>query len=27
MTKAWNDQNNQDGLRPNSLQVQLYPDG
>ncbi|EOV2483505.1 Cna B-type domain-containing protein [Enterococcus hirae] len=27
VTKAWNDQNNQDGLRPNSVQVQLYADG
>ena len=24
VTKAWNDQNNQDGKRPNSINVQLY---
>ncbi|MHC5227786.1 Cna B-type domain-containing protein [Enterococcus sp. LJL99] len=24
VTKAWNDKNNQDGIRPNSIQVQLY---
>ncbi|MDN3109679.1 Cna B-type domain-containing protein [Enterococcus faecalis] len=24
VTKAWNDSNNQDGLRPNSVKVQLY---
>lgn len=27
VTKAWNDGNNQDGLRPNSIEVQLYADG
>ncbi|UDM48173.1 Cna B-type domain-containing protein (plasmid) [Enterococcus faecalis] len=27
VTKAWNDKNNQDGLRPGSIQVQLYADG
>ncbi|OSM15282.1 hypothetical protein B6S40_15345, partial [Enterococcus faecalis] len=27
VTKAWNDNNNQDGLRPNSVQAQLYANG
>ena len=27
ITKAWDDQNNQDGIRPNQIQVQLYADG
>ena len=27
VTKAWDDQNNQDGKRPESVQVQLYADG
>ena len=27
VTKAWNDNNNQDGLRPNEIKVQLYADG
>ncbi|MGY3749608.1 Cna B-type domain-containing protein [Vagococcus acidifermentans] len=27
VTKAWADNNNQDGMRPNSIQVQLYADG
>ncbi|KAF1296903.1 hypothetical protein BAU15_14465 [Enterococcus sp. JM4C] len=27
VTKVWNDGNNQDGLRPTSVQVQLYADG
>ena len=27
VTKAWNDNNNQDGIRPASIQVQLYADG
>ncbi|CAH0417800.1 Cna B-type domain-containing protein [Periweissella ghanensis] len=27
VTKAWNDQNNQDGTRPSSIQVQLYRNG
>ena len=27
VTKAWNDSNNQDGLRPNSVKVQLYANG
>ncbi len=27
VTKAWNDSNNQDGIRPNSIEVQLYADG
>ena len=27
VTKAWDDANNQDGLRPESVQVQLYADG
>ncbi|MGG5331733.1 Cna B-type domain-containing protein [Enterococcus sp. AZ163] len=27
VTKAWNDSNNQDGLRPNKITVQLYADG
>ena len=27
VTKAWDDKNNQDGLRPGSIQVQLYADG
>ncbi|MGM0126235.1 hypothetical protein IGI37_003664 [Enterococcus sp. AZ194] len=27
VTKAWDDANNQDGLRPTSIQVQLYADG
>lgn len=27
VTKAWNNSNNQDGLRLNSIQVQLYADG
>ncbi|WP_455363044.1 Cna B-type domain-containing protein [Vagococcus elongatus] len=27
VTKAWDDGNNQDGLRPESIQVQLYADG
>ncbi|KRM07045.1 collagen adhesin [Liquorilactobacillus ghanensis DSM 18630] len=27
VTKAWNDGNNQDGLRPNSVKVQLYANG
>ncbi|MHB9652727.1 Cna B-type domain-containing protein (plasmid) [Enterococcus faecalis] len=27
VTKAWNDNNNQDGLRPNSIQAQLYANG
>ncbi|RST93507.1 Cna B-type domain-containing protein, partial [Vagococcus bubulae] len=27
VTKRWEDNNNQDGLRPNTIQVQLYADG
>ncbi|WP_427814849.1 Cna B-type domain-containing protein (plasmid) [Enterococcus sp. 22-H-5-01] len=27
VTKAWDDGNNQDGIRPNDIQVQLYGDG
>ncbi|MGH2204823.1 Cna B-type domain-containing protein, partial [Enterococcus faecalis] len=27
VTKAWDDNNNQDGLRPNSVQAQLYANG
>ncbi|WP_430606769.1 hypothetical protein IGJ55_003029 [Enterococcus sp. AZ170] len=27
VTKSWNDGNNQDGIRPNSIKVQLYADG
>ena len=27
VTKAWNDGNNQDGIRPNGIKVQLYADG
>ncbi|KAF1295227.1 hypothetical protein BAU15_05620 [Enterococcus sp. JM4C] len=27
VTKSWNDANNQDGLRPDSIQVQLYANG
>lgn len=27
VTKAWNDNNNQDGIRPNSVFAQLYADG
>ncbi|MFK4908764.1 Cna B-type domain-containing protein, partial [Lactococcus petauri] len=27
VTKAWDDKNNQDGLRPNSVKVQLYANG
>ena len=27
MTKSWNDADNQDGKRPDSIQVQLYADG
>ncbi|MGT2772623.1 Cna B-type domain-containing protein, partial [Streptococcus marimammalium] len=27
VTKVWNDNNNQDGLRPESIKVQLYADG
>ena len=27
VTKAWDDQDNQDGLRPNSIKVQLYANG
>ncbi|MGL9868467.1 Cna B-type domain-containing protein [Enterococcus sp. DIV0691] len=27
VTKTWNDNNNQDGLRPNSIKVQLYANG
>lgn len=27
VTKIWNDNENQDGVRPNSIQVQLYADG
>ncbi|NKC68572.1 Cna B-type domain-containing protein, partial [Vagococcus fluvialis] len=27
VTKAWNDSENQDGIRPTSIQVQLYADG
>ena len=27
VTKGWEDQNNQDGLRPESIQVQLYANG
>ena len=27
VTKSWNDADNQDGKRPESIQVQLYADG
>ncbi|MBO0445973.1 Cna B-type domain-containing protein, partial [Enterococcus ureilyticus] len=27
VTKSWNDGNNQDGIRPDSIKVQLYADG